>query len=58
MYSFVISGFLITTSIVSTINRTGEFRFLPYVTKLIKRLLPSVFFILAIVLVFKLVFIT
>ncbi|MGW6665241.1 acyltransferase family protein [Peribacillus sp. NPDC055009] len=48
---FVISGFLITTSIVSTINRTGEFRFLPYVTKLMKRLLPSVFFILAIVLV-------
>lgn len=34
---FVISGFLITTSIISTINRTGEFRFLPYVTKLIKR---------------------
>ncbi|MFJ8070575.1 acyltransferase family protein [Peribacillus sp. NPDC096447] len=48
---FVISGFLITTSIVSTINRTGEFRFRPYVTKLMKRLLPSVFFILAIVLV-------
>ncbi|MCK1994625.1 acyltransferase [Peribacillus muralis] len=48
---FVISGFLITTSIVSTINRTGEFRFLPYVTKLMKRLLPSVFFILAIVLI-------
>ena len=48
---FVISGFLITTSIISTINRTGEFRFRPYVTKLMKRLLPSVFFILAIVLV-------
>ncbi|MGY3313892.1 peptidoglycan/LPS O-acetylase OafA/YrhL [Peribacillus simplex] len=48
---FVISGFLITTSIISTINRTGEFRFLPYVTKLMKRLLPSVFFILGIVLV-------
>ena len=48
---FVISGFLITTSIISTINRTGEFRFLPYVTKLIKRLLPSVLFILAVVLV-------
>lgn len=48
---FVISGFLITTSIISTINRTGEFRFMPYVTKLIKRLLPSVFFILAIVLI-------
>jgi len=48
---FVISGFLITTSIISTINRTGEFRFLPYVTKLIKRLLPSVLFILAVVLI-------
>ncbi|WP_057914051.1 acyltransferase family protein [Peribacillus muralis] len=48
---FVISGFLITTSIVSTINRTGDFRFRPYVTKLMKRLLPSVFFILAIVLI-------
>lgn len=48
---FVISGFLITTSIISTINRTGEIRFLPYITKLGKRLLPSVFFILGIVLV-------
>ncbi|MBV6685438.1 acyltransferase [Bacillus sp. JRC01] len=48
---FVISGFLITTSIISTINRTREFRFWPYVKKLMKRLLPSVFFILAIVLI-------
>ena len=48
---FVISGFLITTSIISTINRTGEFRFRLYVTKLMKRLLPSVFFILGMVLV-------
>ncbi|KTR59388.1 acyltransferase [Exiguobacterium indicum] len=48
---FVISGFLITTSITSTINRTGEFKFLPYVTKLLKRLLPSVLFILGVVLV-------
>lgn len=48
---FVISGFLITNSIISTINRTGEFRFLPYIKKLMKRLLPSVFFILGIVLV-------
>ena len=48
---FVISGFLITTSIISTINRTGEFKFLPYVTKLLKRLLPSVLFILAVVLI-------
>lgn len=48
---FVISGFLITTSIISTINRTGEFKFLPYVIKLLKRLLPSVLFILGVVLV-------
>lgn len=48
---FVISGFLITTSIISTINRTGEYRFWPYISKLIKRLFPTVFFILGIVLV-------
>lgn len=47
---FVISGFLITTSIISTINRTGQLQFWPYISKLMKRLLPSVFFILAIVL--------
>jgi len=47
---FVISGFLITTSIISTINRTGEYRFWPYISKLLKRLLPSVFFVLGIVL--------
>lgn len=47
---FVVSGFLITTSIISTINRTGTFKFLPYISKLLKRLLPSVFFILAVVL--------
>src|SRR5690625_7898444 len=38
-------------SILSTINRTGEFRFLPYIKKLMKRLLPSVFFILSTVLI-------
>src|SRR5699024_12448538 len=37
--------------IISTINRTGELKFLPYIKKLMKRLLPSVFFILSIVLV-------
>ncbi|GIN23179.1 acyltransferase family protein [Siminovitchia fordii] len=47
---FVISGFLITSSIISTINKTGEIRFLPYITKLMKRLLPSAFFILGTVL--------
>src|SRR5690625_6418601 len=48
---FVISGFLITSSIISTINRTGEIKFLPYIKKLMKRLLKSVFFILGIVLI-------
>src|SRR5699024_7027226 len=51
---FVISGFLITTSIISTINRTGEFRFLPYISKLMKGLLPSVFFIIGTVLILSL----
>lgn len=48
---FVISGFLITTSIISTINRTGEFHFWPYVSKLMKRLFPGLFFILGIVII-------
>src|SRR5699024_5466484 len=39
---FVISGFLITTSIVSKYNRTGEFNFFPYIFNLLKRLLPSI----------------
>ena len=51
---FVISGFLITNSIISAINRTGEFRFWPYISKLMKRLLPSVFFILGTVLTLSL----
>ena len=46
---FVVSGFLITTSIISTINRTGEFKFGPYILKLMKRLLPAVFFTVSIV---------
>ncbi len=29
---FVVSGFLITTSIISTINKTGEFKFWPYIS--------------------------
>lgn len=53
---FVISGFLITTSIISSINRTHEYKFIPYFTKLFKRLLPSVFFMLAVVLVLSFFF--
>src|SRR5690625_405507 len=47
----VISGFLFTSSIISTINITGEIKFLPYIKKLMKRSLPSVFFILGLVLI-------
>ncbi|WP_342388741.1 acyltransferase family protein [Salinicoccus bachuensis] len=43
---FVISGFLITTSIISGYNRTGNFKFFPYITNLVKRLLPSVIVVL------------
>ncbi len=39
---FVVSGFLITTSIISRYNKEGEFKFLPYIKGLIKRLFPSV----------------
>lgn len=39
---FVISGFLITTSIVSRYNKNGKLEFFPYITNLIKRLLPSI----------------
>lgn len=53
---FVISGFLITTSIISTINRTGEYRFWPYISKLMKRLLPSGFFILGVTLLLSIFF--
>lgn len=53
---FVISGFLITTTIISTINRTGEFRFWPYISKLIKRLFPSLFFILGVVVILSFFF--
>lgn len=53
---FVISGFLITASIITTINRTEKIKFIPYITKLLKRLLPAVFFILSIVLLLSFFF--
>lgn len=53
---FVVSGFLITTSIISTINRTGEFKFIPYITKLLKRLLPLVLTVLSATLVLSFFF--
>lgn len=48
---FVISGFLITTSIVSRYNRYGELKFFPFITNLIKRLLPSIIVIVFTVIV-------
>src|SRR5699024_6624155 len=39
---FVISGFLITTSIISKYNKTGELNFIAYIFNLLKRLLPSI----------------
>ncbi|UTI85266.1 hypothetical protein NIT60_00105 [Mammaliicoccus sciuri] len=38
---FVVSGFLITTSIISTINKTGEFKFWPYISKLMKPVIST-----------------
>lgn len=48
---FVVSGFLITTSIISTINKTGEFKFRPYISKLMKRLFPLAFIIILVILI-------
>lgn len=53
---FVISGFLITTSIISTINRTGEFKFIPFVSKLLIRLLPLVLTVLGVTLILSFFF--
>ena len=53
---FVVSGFLITTSIISTINKTGEFKFWPYVSKLMKRLFPLAFIIILVVLILSIFF--
>ncbi|MEB7065703.1 acyltransferase [Mammaliicoccus sciuri] len=53
---FVVSGFLITTSIISTINKTGEFKFWPYISKLMKRLFPLAFIIILVILVLSIFF--
>lgn len=53
---FVVSGFLITTSIISTINKTGEFKFWPYISKLMKRLFPLAFIIITVILVLSIFF--
>ncbi|TVT28890.1 acyltransferase [Salinicoccus cyprini] len=53
---FVISGFLITTSIVSKYNKTGEFKFFPYIINLLKRLLPSVVTVVLTVIILSIFF--
>ena len=53
---FVVSGFLITTSIISTINKTGEFKFWQYISKLMKRLFPLAFIIILVVLILSIFF--
>lgn len=53
---FVVSGFLITTSIISTINKTGEFKFWPYISKLMKRLFPLAFIIITVILLLSIFF--
>ncbi|MGO2547361.1 acyltransferase family protein [Mammaliicoccus vitulinus] len=53
---FVVSGFLITTSIISTINKTGEFKFWPYISKLMKRLFPLAFIIILVILILSIFF--
>src|SRR5690625_4786508 len=42
---FVISGFLITTSLVSMYNRTKVIQVFTYIINLLKRLMPSAWFI-------------
>ncbi|MFC3420065.1 acyltransferase family protein [Salinicoccus hispanicus] len=53
---FVISGFLITTSIISRYNKTGEFKFFPYISNLLKRLLPSVLTVVLTIIVLSIFF--
>ncbi|MCG3400469.1 acyltransferase family protein [Staphylococcus massiliensis] len=53
---FVISGFLITTSIISKLNKQGELKAWPYFRNLMKRLLPSVLTILFIVSILSFLF--
>ena len=46
---FVVSGFLITASLVSRYRRLGTVNFFDYLFGLFKRLFPAAFFVLAVV---------
>ncbi|UTH14496.1 acyltransferase [Macrococcus equipercicus] len=54
---FVVSGFLITTSLLSKVRRTGTVNFFDFIFGLLKRLLPSAFFVLYTVIIFSYIFI-
>lgn len=43
---FVVSGFLITTSLLSKFRRTGTVNFFEFIMGLLKRLMPQAFFVL------------
>lgn len=53
---FVVSGFLITTSLLSKVRRTGTVNFFDFIFGLLKRLMPSAFFVLLTVLVMSFIF--
>lgn len=53
---FVVSGFLITASLVSRHLREGYINFFKYVWNLMKRLLPASFFVLSVVVILTLLF--
>src|SRR5882757_931281 len=46
---FVVSGFLITTSLLGQIERGGRVQFGPFWGRLVKRLVPAAFTVLAVV---------
>jgi peptidoglycan/LPS O-acetylase OafA/YrhL len=48
---FVVSSFLITTGLLSQIERKGQVQFLAFWARLIKRLLPAALFVLVVVII-------
>ncbi|ULG74942.1 acyltransferase family protein [Macrococcus brunensis] len=53
---FVVSGFLITTSLLSRVRRNGKINFFDFIFGLLKRLMPSAFFVLLTVIVLSFFF--
>ncbi|WP_165980615.1 acyltransferase family protein [Macrococcus carouselicus] len=53
---FVVSGFLITTSLLSKVRRNGKVNFFDFIFGLLKRLMPSAFFVLLTVIVLSFFF--